>query len=116
MVYKSIFLVHSSYTILILIITQLFTYSISIMDTLIIGDSIIKYQQKEFVHGDVHVKPFPGYSIARLQARLDADLVASFSNIILHVGVNDVNNSRSPAIILQEYEGMLAHLQELNSR
>ena len=76
----------------------------------------MKYQQKEFVHGNVHLKSFPGYSIARLQARLDADLVASFSNIILHVGVNDVSTSRSPAIILQKYEEMLAHLQELNSR
>ena len=85
------------------------------MDTLIIGDTIIKYQQKEFVHGDVHVKSFYGYNIAKVQARLDANLVASFSNIILHVGVNGVT-SRSPAIILQKYEEMLAHLQELNSR
>ena len=88
------------------------------MDTLIISDSIIKYQQKEFVPGDVLVKYFPGYNIARLQAKLDADYVTSFSNIILHVGVNDVNN-RSPAtsknhtIILQMYEEMLTSLLEL---
>ena len=46
-VYKLNFLVHTSYTNLILTNTQLFIF---IMDTLIIGDSIIKYQQKEFVH------------------------------------------------------------------
>ena len=61
----------------------------------------------EFVHGDVLVKSFPGYNIARLQANLDADLVTSFCNIILHVGINDVN-SISPVIILQMYEEMLA--------
>ena len=77
------------------------------MDTLILGDSIIKYLQKDFVHKNVHVKAFPGYNISRLHARLDTDVVSNYSNIILHVGVNDVTNA-SPAIILQKYEAMLA--------
>ena len=68
MVCKLNFLVHISYSILILNNIQLhvFTHSTFIMDTLIIGDSIIKYQQKEFVHGDVLVKPFPGYNMMYL--------------------------------------------------
>ena len=81
-VYKLNLLVHRSYTNLILTNIQLFTHSNFIMDTLTIIYSIIKYQQKEFVL----VKSFPGYNIARLQAKLDADHVTSFSKIIFHVG------------------------------
>ena len=111
------FLVLGSYSILILTYSQLLSLAtlLAIMDTLILGDSIIKYLQKDFVHKNVHVKAFPGYNISRLHARLDTDVVSNYSNIILHVGVNDITNA-SPALILQKYEAMLATLKDFNAR
>ena len=103
------FLVLGSYSILILTYSQLLSLATLLaitMDTLILGDSIIKYLQKDFVHKNVQVKAFPGYNISRLHPRLDTDVVSNYSNIILHVGVNDVTNA-SPVIILQKYEAML---------
>ena len=70
------FLVLGSYSILILTYSQLLSLATLLaitMDTLILGDSIIKYLQKDFVHKNVHVKAFPGYNISRLHARLDTD-------------------------------------------
>ena len=88
------------------------------METLILGDSIIKYQPT--VLSDDHllkikVKCFPGINIARLRKTLTPKLVSGYDFILLHVGVNDVGY-RSPLDIATAYRDLVAHLQLLNSR
>ena len=87
------------------------------METLILGDSIRKYQPT--VLNDDHllkikVKCFPGINIAKLHKTLTPKLV-SHDFILLHVGVNDFGY-RSPQDTATAYRDLVADLQLLNSR
>ena len=74
--FSSCFIFNSDIDILKTIISLATLLAIT-MATLILGDSIIKYLQKDFVHKNVQVKAFPGYNISMLHARLDTDVVSS---------------------------------------
>ena len=81
------------------------------MSTLILGDSIIKYQGPEFLynqHINVDVQCHLGVTISKLQKKLD-NTVSAYEHIIIHVGVNDVGY-RSPSAIEDDFQSLLCDL------
>ena len=61
------------------------------MDTLIIGDSIVKYVSSQFDQ-HVNVSCFSGININRLSEKLNKNMVTGYDFIVLYVGINNIGN------------------------
>ena len=59
------------------------------MDTLIIGDSIVKYVSSQFDQ-HVTVSCFSGININRLSKKLNKNMVTGYDFIVLHVGIHNI--------------------------
>ena len=82
------------------------------MDTLIIGDSIIKYISP-YVTGDVVC--FPGITIGRLIHKLGQVSLSEYSNIIVHVGTNNIGYI-FPSEVISLYCYLIDTIRSFNPR
>ncbi|XP_006814454.1 uncharacterized protein LOC102810377 [Saccoglossus kowalevskii] len=73
------------------------------METLIVGDSILQNIKPSRVYRNTHVRTLRGSNVPQVTDYIMSVKSSNTTNVVLHVGTNDIDSNISPDAIMREY-------------